>query len=347
MLYLNVRFLEEELSGVGRFSIEVTKRLVKLLPDSTCIAPKKLKNTFGLVITRKGNKGGAFWEQLVAPFLSPSKNDWWFNPGNTCPLFIKNNITCVHDIIPLTNPEWYSFQARTYYNILMPLVIKKSKVIITGSNFTKLEIQKKTNTPLDKIHVIPYAVDKFWQPSAEKPDHENYILTVASFDPRKNLKGLIKAFRHLEDKTLKLIIVGHKHKAFASQDLELSESDRERIVFTGYLDDEKVRSLYTHAKAFVYPSLKEGFGIPPLEAMACGCPVIASNASSIPEVCGDAVVYVNPLDTQSITFGIESVLSNKELSSNLIEKGFRQVQLFSWDITAEKIAELIKRSTQK
>ena len=346
MLYINVRFLEEELSGVGRVAIEITKRLVKRLPESTCIAPIHIHNSYGLKITKKGAKGGAFWEQLLAPFLFPSKNAWWFNPGNTCPLFIKNNITYVHDIIPLTNPEWYSIQARIYYSILLPLVIKRSKCIITGSHFTKQDIHEKTNTPLDKIHVIPSAVDKFWQPSTQKPNHENYILTVASFDPRKNLKNLIKAFRHLEDKTLKLIIVGHKHKAFASQDLELSESDRDRIIFTGYLDDEQVKSLYSYARAFVYPSLKEGFGIPPLEAMACGCPVIASNVSSIPEVCGDAVVYINPLDTESITAGIESILSNKELSANLIDKGFHQSKLFSWDTTAEKIAEVITKYVQ-
>ena len=341
-MLINARFLEENLTGVGRFAYEVTKRLSKHFPEAQIIAPKNSKIPLNWKVSVKGFHRGAFWEQFQFPFLISRNQSWCFNPANTSSLLLKNNVTVIHDIIPVTNPGWYSLQARIYYRILLPLVIRNAKLLITVSEATKKDIHKHIGVPLEKIHIAGNAVSDFWQKVEEKPTIDNYILTVGSLDPRKNLKRIIESFLLLEDNSLSLVIVGHKHKAFANLDLSIPEQDSKRIFFTGYVTDEEIRTFYSHAKVFVYVSLKEGFGIPPLEAMRCECPVIVSDIEVFREVCGDAALYVNPFDNNSISQAIRSILEKEELRHNLVQKGIIRSYFFNWDKITEKIAGLLK-----
>jgi glycosyltransferase involved in cell wall biosynthesis len=341
-MFINARFLEENRTGVGRFAFEVTKRFVKYFPDATIIAPKNSIIPLNWKVSVKGFHRGAFWEQFQFPFLISRNQSWCFNPANTSSLLLRNNVTVIHDIIPITNPEWYSLQARIYYRILLPLVIRNAKLLITVSEATKKDIHKHIGIPLEKIHVAGNAVDEFWHKVEERPTIDNYILTVGSLDPRKNLKRIIESFLILEDNSLNLVVVGHKHKAFANLDISIPEQDSKRIIFTGFVTDEEIRSLYSHAKVFVYVSLKEGFGIPPLEAMRCECPVVASDIEVLREVCSDAALYVNPLDSLSISQGIKHLLDNNNISNALIKKGVVRSRFFNWDEISEKIARLLK-----
>jgi len=340
---VNARFLEEEMTGVGRFAFEVTKRLSAIFPTAEMVTTPGAKIPQYWKVARKGFYRGAFWEQFLLPFFVPQKADWCFNPANTCSLLVGNNVTVVHDIIALTNPEWYSLQARMYYRLILPLVIHRSRLVITVSEANRQEINRVLGTALDKIHVVPNAVDDFWKPVDEKPAIGNYLLTVGSLDPRKNLKRLIQAFLKLEDLSLKLVIVGHKHKAFADEELSLTLKDSDRVVFTGYISDEEVRSLYSHALLFVYPTLKEGFGIPPLEAMKCECPVVASRIPSVNEVCGEAVHYIeDPFDVSSIHAALFAVSSDERIRQQLKVKGSARASYFNWDDSTEKIAQILK-----
>lgn len=343
-IYINVRFLQENLTGVGRFGYEVCKRLKLYLPSIQFVAPRNIPKQYvdELGIHTFGSLKGALWEQTELPLFLFKNKHILLNLANTCPVLYRNNCIVIHDIIPLTNPEWYSLQARSYYKLLLPLSIKSSRIVVTVSEANKKEIHALLGTPLEKIRVVSNAVSDFWKPVNEKPLFENYLLTVGSLDPRKNLKRLIQAFLSLEDKSLKLVIVGHKHKAFAAEEFSLSTEDSERIIFTGYMSDEEVRNLYSNALLFVYPSLKEGFGIPPLEAMKCECPVVASRIPSVNEVCADAVEYIeDPLDPDSIHSALYKVLSQNALRQELKTKGLARASTFNWEDTAQKIAQIL------
>lgn len=343
-LIVNVRFLQENLTGVGRFGYEVCKRLMTHFSQIQFVAPKNIPQHYveELNIHTFGKLKGALWEQIELPLFLARNRSTLLNLANTCPIFYSNNCLVIHDIIPLTNPEWYSLQARFYYRTLLPLAIRSSRTVITVSKANKKEIHELLGTPLEKIHVVSNAVSDFWQPVNEKPLYDHYVLAVGSLDPRKNLKRLIQAFLQLPDKSLKLVIVGHKHKAFAAEEFSLSAEDSERIIFTGYMSDEEVRNLYSNALLFVYPSLKEGFGIPPLEAMKCECPVVASRIPSINEVCAASVEYIeDPSDVHSIYSALAKVLSEQELRQELRTKGLARASTFTWEDTASKIAKIL------
>jgi len=159
---------------------------------------------------------------------------------------------------------------------------------------------------------------------------------VGSLDPRKNFKGLIRAFLKANLNDLKLLIIGEKNKIFSSQEIEeLKQNDR--LVFAGYVPDEKLLDLYRGAEAFVFPSFFEGFGIPPLEAQSCMCPVLVSNVTSLPEVFGDSVLYCDPYDVDDIARKIRELVENRPLRERLIEKGLENAKRFSWEKSAQVI----------
>ncbi|MGB9857045.1 MAG: glycosyltransferase family 4 protein, partial [Dictyoglomaceae bacterium] len=179
---------------------------------------------------------------------------------------------------------------------------------------------------------------------------ERFILFVGNVKPHKNLKGLLKAFRIVaeEFKDLFLVITGKK-EGFLKGDKEIFELIsknfplKERVIFTGYVDEKDLPILYNLAKLFVFPSLYEGFGLPPLEAMACGCPAVVSRIPPLLEICDDAVYYINPYDVGDIAKGITEVLENEKLRKELINKGFERVKEFSWKKSAREYLKLIKK----
>jgi len=157
----------------------------------------------------------------------------------------------------------------------------------------------------------------------------------------KNIKSLISAWGLINPKirkNYKLLIIGEEYKIFRKEKIKLEEN----IIFTGYLSDDELIKTYKTSSLFVYPSFYEGFGIPPLEAMACGCPCVVSNAASLPEVCGDSAYYVNPYDIEDIARGIETVLSDEKLRKDLVKKGFENIKRFSWQISAKEVLEIMK-----
>jgi glycosyltransferase involved in cell wall biosynthesis len=221
--------------------------------------------------------------------------------------------------------------------------------VITGSNQTKTDLIKYFGLNADKVVVTPYGVDPCFRPITDKQrfvevktkygiDNE-FILYVGNLQPRKNLVRLFLAFERLKIKRKineKLVIVGKK--AWLYQDIFKTYEQlkaKEEIIFTGYVPTEEIPVLYSAARIFVYPSLYEGFGLPPLEAMACGVPVLTSLVSSLPEVVGDSALLVDPYSVEEIANGIERLLSDEKLRLSLREKGLRKASTFSWRRTAE------------
>ena len=245
----------------------------------------------------------------------------------------KKQIITVHDLIPLLFPRYHKKQY-FYFRYMLLLMLRNSAKIVTGSNHTKHLIMKFYKIPEEKILVIPYGINDFLLNQTPKHKKQSYILYVGRLSPTKNIAGLVKAFELLLDEydlEIKLKLTGNEQKL----SFRISERIRDKVEFVGYPDDDQLVDLYRNAQLLVFPSFYEGFGLPPLEAMACGCPAIVSNVASLPEVCGDAAYYVDPYNIESIAEGIYRVLTDEPLRRSLIAKGLARAKLFSWEKSAQ------------
>ena len=261
-------------------------------------------------------------------------------------------ITTIYDMTYIRFPE--TMKRRNYFRLKtgMEQAIRKADRIITISEFSKKEICSLLKVQNEKVHVIYCAAPDKGE-SANMADvsekygiHNPYILFVGTIEPRKNLVRLIQAFDLLKTEfgiSHQLVLAGGN--GWQNQEIytaAMHAKHKEDIIFTGFVSKEVKASLYENASVFVFPSLYEGFGIPPLEAMQWGCPVVCANAASLPEAAGGAAEYVDPKDVQSIAMGVWKVLSDRHYADNLAEKGFEQVKKFSWDHSAEQLFSLCK-----
>lgn len=262
-------------------------------------------------------------------------------------------ITTVYDVTYIRYPE--TMKKITLYSLRWRLCrsIRRSDHILTISEFTKRELMELLKVPEKKISVIPCAAT-FSDAEVDFADVEQkygfddpYILYMGTIEPRKNLVRLIHAFERLKAEhpiPHTLVLAGGsgwKNEEIYQAAKESPYTDA--IHFTGYLTEAEKTCLYRHADVFAFPSLYEGFGIPPLEAMHWGCPVVTANAASLPEVVGDAAVLVDPFDEADIASGLWRVLSDKDCAAALVEKGKRQAEKYSWEVSAEKLKEICRR----
>ena len=258
-------------------------------------------------------------------------------------------ITTIHDLTYLRYPE--TMEQRNLKRICQGIgySIERSDRIIAVSEFTKREICTLLDVPEEKISVIynaPAELEADCGRMEPPVIHGPYILFVGTIEPRKNLIRLIKAYTMLREKERiphKLVLaggLGWNHDAIQQAAQESKYCDD--ILFTGYVSIEKKRSLYQYADAFVFPSVYEGFGIPPLEAMSFGCPVVCADAASLPEVAGDAAEYVDPADSEQIAEGIFRVISDREYVRSLIQNGYERVKKFTWEESAQRFVKECK-----
>ncbi|MGA0559394.1 glycosyltransferase family 4 protein [Larkinella sp. VNQ87] len=351
---VNARFLTQPITGTQRVGIELGMRLRKLLPDITFLTPHNiLQNDIAndLGATVYGRSKGYIWEQIEMPmYLRTQGSPLLLNLCNTAPIVYSNKIVTVLDLSFHRHPEWFSKKFSMLYNFTVPRIVKSAHKVLTISEYSLNDLHQFYHVPKSALDIIyPSISDIFRYPPAVKGENQygKYILAVSSLDPRKNFKGLIQAFQQANFSDARLVIVGAAHKVFADTGLkELIENDPS-IIFTGYVSDEQLVNLYQHALFFAYPSYFEGFGIPPLEAMSCGCATLVSDTTSLPEVCADASVYVDPYDIGSIRDGLIKLYSDENLRRSLVEKGRSRVEHFSWDRSAQKLAGIISELHQR
>lgn len=259
-------------------------------------------------------------------------------------------VVTIHDVIPLTNPETETFLARTYWKIQMPIAARYADKIITISEYAKKEIIRFFDIREERITVIPNCFEDRFRPIFDSALlekvrtkyalPEKYILYVGTIQPRKNLNLLIKSFSKLKKSgkiKQKLVIAGRKGWLYSSLFELIKELHIEdEVIFTGFVPDEDLPYMYNMADLFVYLSLFEGFGIPPLEAMACGVPVICSNTTSMPDVVGEGGILVDPTDQRAVEKTILDVLESPSLQREMRDKGIAQAKKFSWERTAKE-----------
>lgn len=269
------------------------------------------------------------------------------------PFFLNYNVKkvlTIHDLTPILFPKTHTKQTVQLWNPTLKLIKNKIDIIIADSNNTKNDCIKYLGIPEERIKVICLAPNEIFTPQKNKEKLRSYlqnkfdlnfpfILSVGTLEKRKNIPNLLKAFYKLKktDKNHKLVIVGGKGWRYEGIFDYLCKLNLEKdVIFTGYISDEDLFKFYNTADLFVYPSLYEGFGLPPLEAMACGCPVITSNTSSLPEVIGDAGIMIDPTDSDALFDAIHRILNDDDLKAELSKKSLQRAKMFSWKKTARE-----------
>lgn len=304
---------------------------------------------------RKGDRVH-LWEHLRLPLeVIKDKIDVFHSPANTTMFFSKCPIlVTIHDTIlqELLNRKIWS---NLYFNKFQPWILRKAQTIITPSSYSKIKIAQIMRVSSGKIKVIPNGISSSFKVIENKDLIETikskynirgkYLLNVGGQSPWKNVSSLIKAYSILANEhklTEQLIITGISTSSIVKT--HLKEVERLGLLGTvlvlGYVSEDELVNLYNGAELLVYPSLMEGFGFPPLEAMACGTPVVASKSASIPEIVGDAGVLVDVTNLRSLSEAMLQVLQNKIVRENLIKKGFERSSKFSWERTAEQTLNL-------
>ena len=362
---INGAYIQEQASGLGVVTSNLIDKLVNTDSNLDFVLysyADSLKNRYPDNIIFVGNsispdRGFSghikrlLWYQTSLNWqLKRNNTDLFYSPANEGMLFPSiPQIITVHDLIPLKYPE-VSPKWRYYYLYILPLILKHSKKIIAISEHTKRDLIETYDLDSKLIEVVYNGFDRdlfFPQHNSEilkKYGLNKYLLYVGDMRFYKNLDRVLAAFDRLSFQDYQFVITGKKDDFFYPKLKEKVEqlSANDRIIFLDYVPTYELPSLYSMAQCLVFASLYEGFGLPVLEAMACGCPVIASDRTSIPEVGGDSVFYVNPYDVENIASGMYRVLTDENLRNSLSDRGRERAELFSWDKTAEEIKSIIK-----
>lgn len=291
-------------------------------------------------------------EQFLLPLIY-RKYDLIHHIDYSSAVFSKKDfVLTVHDLSYYEYPETFTKFSGAFKRSLASIGIYKAKKVIVSSENTKRDMIKYFPKAEEKIEVIYPGRPGYKRIEDKKTIDKTirkyglggqYILGVGTLEPRKNIERLIEAFREVakHNKEIKLALVGKKGWLYEPIFEKIAYWNlQDRIIWTGYVPDEDMPVIYSGAKIFVYPSIYEGFGLPPLEAMSCGVPVITSNVSSLPEVVGDAAVLINPMEVGQIKDAILTLLHDEELTEKLIAKGINQSKKFDWHVSAQKVVDI-------
>jgi glycosyltransferase involved in cell wall biosynthesis len=341
---VNGRFRAHRRTGMERYAYEVTSRLKGKLRE---IRPEK---------ALKGPKGH-LWEQCYLPAAASGSLLW--SPNNTGPIFTRRQVCTIHDIIPIDHPEWFSKSFAAWYRWLLPTLARSVQHLIAVSEFTRSRVIEAFGLNPEKVSVVSNGIGPEFVPrTKEEIDQVRvrlglppnpYVLCVGSIEPRKNVPRLLEAWTRVRRKypDLHLIVTGLNKggsNVFRAVNFDKIPAG---VFFTGYVEDSDLPALYSGATIFVYPSVYEGFGLPPVEAMACGTPVVTSEGTSLSEVVGNAAVLANPNDTDSIADGILRLAASDSLRAELRRAGFARAQRFNWDAAATQTWRILSREAEQ
>ncbi|MCP4161501.1 MAG: glycosyltransferase family 4 protein [Deltaproteobacteria bacterium] len=326
------------MSGIGRYLRALLPSLIENIEADFVILGKKEEINSYI-------SGNVSIINLKYPIYHPfehfdlKKNipecDIYFSPHFITPFFkipARNRITTIHDLFHLSDLAEFSYLKKLYLKIIISNAIKRSTKLITVSNFSRNEIINRFPLAKSKIEVIYNSIDRnFFRESYEDSGIEgSYALFVGNIKPHKNIIRLLEAFKKRDNKNLKLVIVGEKEGFISGIDgIENKISKTDNIIFTGKVNDNKLLAIYSHADFLIFPSLYEGFGFPPLEAMSCRTIVTASQIEVVKEICGDAVVYFDPLDINDMKNKINILSSPEFQKKKLIKEGERRANVYS------------------
>lgn len=357
---IDLTSLADNYSGIERYASCIALELIKHQDSDYVLV---FKNSIHKMFTEAVNqnnvrhivlygKNKLIFNQIILPFsLHKIKADFFLFLAFPIPLFChkKNMIATVHDICCWDCPETMKKTSGIYFRMSQKRAMKKSKLIIAISNFTQERIRAKFGFGLDKKTFIVYCgINK--QNFSNRIDYQKiqskyslpskYLLSLSTIEPRKNLQLLIRAYSELlEERDMpKLVLAGRKGWKIDKIFDAISEKAKKNIVFTGFIKDDDLPTVYFNSLGFVFPSLYEGFGIPPLEAMACGTLVLSSDATSLPEVLGDAALYFKSNDIADLKSKLILMMEiDHDQKKLLVKKGLERVDCFDWKMESDKL----------
>jgi glycosyltransferase involved in cell wall biosynthesis len=350
-----------EKTGKGFYAFNIAQNLLKIDSKNNYFiyAPNKIAGFehFKNCTFREIKSSGIFYHLKTAMTAKRDRVEIFLSPSSyILPLFLSKKtriITTVHDLVAFLF-KFHNKKAKIIEKICLKWTLKKSDTILAVSSSTKKDLLDHFKVEPKKIKVVYCSASEEFKPVNKEglKDFikktnlpEKFFLSVGTLEPRKNHVNLIKAFAHISKKysDQHLIIVGKEGWGFEEIYKEVERNNLKNSVhFLGYLSGKSLVSLYNLAEAFVFPSIYEGFGIPPLEAMKCGCPVIVSNNSSLPEVVADAGILVKPEDVNSIALAMEKIIRTPELREEMIKKGLSQSKKFSWEKSSRVVLNLFQ-----
>lgn len=340
---INGHFLRHRITGVERYAREVVRAFDR------GGYPYKMIEPHGFWAANK--LGRNLWQQLELPRQKQAEDILW-SPANNGPVFAPNHVITLHDMAVFPHPEWFSTAYATWKRTLVPRIARRAKGILTVSEFSKSIITAHLDVDPRKVKVVYNGVnpDRF-APSSDADIQKMrekyglqtpYLLTLGSLDPRKNFQRTVEAWIQCQKEEglnqFVLAIAGASNANFSTMEIDFKSDFITRL---GYVDDADLSALYSGATAFLLPSLFEGFGLPVVEAMACGTPVITSNTTALDEIAGEAALKVDPSDTTSIKEGILELVHSPDLQTRLTERGLQRIRHFSWDTAAREVYQFL------
>lgn len=373
---IDARFASGQKTGVGKYTFNLIKAVSKSMDENELHLfvnerLEKIESTniqfHHTGVTPEMHPQQELWENIYLPLsLKRNKINIFHSPAFFLPLFTPGTkkIVTIHDLAVFKFPETFPFRFSNYLQFMIKLSVKSADKIIAVSNFVKDEIINILKVEPDKITVIYEGIDEMIKGQGshcrEALQREvgvdnfketrvlthGFILYTGTIEPRKNIINIIKSFNILKDKGLpyKLVLAGKKGWLSETIFEEVKRSRfKDDIILTGYIPDEELKLYYSACDVFVYPSLYEGFGLPPLEAMACGAPVVVSDIPVFRETLSESALFINPESPQEMADGIVRVLNDDNLRRNLKKKGDEQVKKFSWERTATETLETYKK----
>lgn len=356
MITIDCRWINT--SGIGTYLRNVIPAIVSKFshhPITLLGDTKDLKNligsfSFNCNFVQMKSRMYSIEEQLDYAKLIPNDTTLYFSTHYNVPLFYSGRmIVTVYDTMHLAMPQFvHGFHKRLYAKLMFSAVRRKADSILTISEFTRNEMIRLLGDFRQPITPIHLGVSAEWfSINPSPPLYSNpYILYVGNIKPHKNLKTLIRAFISIAEQVPHNLVLVGKKEGFITGDSEVANMAKAlagRIHFTGHVSDEELHQHFHHAEAFIFPSLYEGFGLPPLEAMAAGCPVLVSNAGSLPEVCGDAALYFDPLDETDLSKKLLEIINNKELRNELRNRGYARGKTFTWERCVSQTCDVIEK----
>jgi glycosyltransferase involved in cell wall biosynthesis len=351
MVTINAMNIGVKLDGLGRYSFEIAKRLIKNDLVSKVVINRKAvtyfldelriyKNKICVVPSFVSPDYGFKGHLLRLLYTNALREDILFNTSQIeLNFWKKKQIITIHDLTPLLFSQGRSKQFY-YFKYILPKFLRRIDKIITDSNHVKDLLMEFYGLEREKIKVIYCGISDIFFTEGISNNTGNYLLYVGRITSTKNIVGILEAFNFIHKNyrlplRLKITSAGADIIAILRH-IGCNEKLLDFIEFIPHPSDAELLNLYKDALAFIFPSLSEGFGIPPLEAMACGCPAVVSDVRSIREICADAAYYVDPYNAESIADGIYRVATDSELRQRLVTKGLQRTRLFSWERAAKE-----------
>lgn len=358
---IDIRDAGKEKTGKGWYTYNLVHELLKLDKNNQYILyTNSKKNPFPEAENaqlRCIGETSARWHFQVLKDLRANPVDLFFAPTSyIIPAFAPKSlkvIITVHDLVAFLFPATHSMKATIIERLTLEKALKKARKVLVVSENTQKDLLERFDYPEQNIHETPCAPSDFYREPVDEAElqkakeklklPDKFILAVGTLEPRKNFTTLIKGFvtfkkRHPD---FKLVIVGKKGWKFQQIEKTLEEYNmKDEVIFPGYVKGEDLHKIYKLAHAFVFPSLYEGFGIPPLEAMASGCPVVSSNVASLPEVVGDAGLLIDPKNSYKMAEAVADLIDHDTVRNTMIERGYKQAEKFTWQKSAQTALEV-------